>query len=402
VLGGYRKEWYDLADMLYCFPGLRGSLYIIGGHTKAASYHTFLDHAASHGLPEAVKIARLEYNTIKAIQAFVREKNIDCDLFSGDTVDIFYDLDQWEKCQAAITAMRSAMPEDLDGAAKYEFLSAEDANTRFHVRGKECVGAVTYEAGSLSAYRFVIAILKLCLGMGVELYTNTPATNIERLDDSWRVHTNRGTIEARRVVLATNGYTAFLDPRFQNVIVPLRGQITAHRPGKSMPEEGLQTTYSFVYAGGFDYMIPRPKGSKYAGDIVIGGGLTKGANGGVEEFGTVDDSKMSTEISEYLTDTTPRIFGSSWGEDDDEGRVRKQWTGIMGYSNDGYPYIGEVTGGKGLWIAASFQGHGMVMCFLCAKALVGMMSGDDESLNPWFPVSFRLSEERMKKKFTGL
>lgn len=331
----------------------------------------------------------------------MREKKIDCDIFSGETVDIFYDLDSWRRCQAAIAAMRSAMPQDLGGAARYEIWSAEDAKMRFHVRGEECVGAVSYEAGSLSAYRFVIAVLKLCLEMRMELYTNTAATNIERINDHWRVQTKKGIIEARRVVLATNAYTAFLDRRFQNVIVPLRGQITAHRPGKSMAKEGLQTTYSFVYAGGFDYMIPRPKGSKYAGDIVIGGGLTKGTNSGLEEFGTTDDSKISTEISQYLTDTTPRIFGSSWGEDDDEGRVRKQWTGIMGYSNDGYPYVGEVTSEKGLWIAASFQGHGMVMCFLCAKALVGMMSGD-QSLKPWFPASFRLSENRMKEKFVGI
>lgn len=388
-------------DIFY-FSGDRKLTKSTGGHTKAASYHTFLDHASSHGLAEAVKIATLEYNTIKSLHSFAREKNINCDLFSGDTVDIFYDQTQWEKCLASIDAMRNAMPEDLDGAARYEFWSAEDAKERFHMRGEKCVGAVSYEAGSLSAYRLVIGMLKLCLGMGMELYTNTPATKIERLEDHWRIETNRGVVKARRVILATNAYTAFLYPRFQNVIVPLRGQITAHRPGKSMPKDGLQTTYSFVYAGGFDYMIPRPKGSKFAGDIVIGGGLTKGVNAGVAEFGTTDDSRMSAEISEYLTETTPRFFGPAWGEDNEEGRVRKQWTGIMGYSNDGYPFVGEVLGEKDLWIAASFQGHGMVMCFLCAKALVSMVSGKGESLNSWFPDAFRLSEERMKKKFTGI
>lgn len=204
------------------------------------------------------------------------------------------------------------------------------------------------------------------------------------------------------MVLATNAYTAFLSPRFHGVIVPLRGQVTAHRPGKSMPREGLRTTYSFVYDGGFDYMISRPKGAKFEGDIVIGGGLTKGKHHGTDEFGTTDDSSMDPDIGEYLTETTPRFFGPAWGEDDDEGRVRRQWTGIMGYSNDGYPYIGEVPSEKDLWIAASFQGHGMVMCFLCAKAIVSMMSGVEGNMNSWFPDSFRVSEERMAKKFVGI
>jgi glycine/D-amino acid oxidase-like deaminating enzyme len=169
-----------------------------------------------------------------------------------------------------------------------------------------------------------------------------------------------------------------------------------------MPKDGLQRTYSFVYGQGYDYMIPRPKGSRFEGDIVIGGGLTKGSNEGVGEFGTIDDSIISSEISDYLTETTPQYFGTAWGEDDEDGRVRRQWTGIMGYSNDGFPFIGEVTGEKDLWIAASFQGHGMVMCFLCAKALVSMIFGEEDGLTSWFPDSFRTSKERTKKKFVGI
>ena len=92
-------------------------------------------------------------------------------------------------------------------------------------------------------------------------------------------------------------------------------------------------------------MIPRPRGSRFEGDIVIGGGLTKGPMEGLAEYGTTDDSNTSPEIGAYLTDSTLRYFGpSTWGEDDSAGRIRKQWTGIMGYSNDGLPYIGEVPG----------------------------------------------------------
>ena len=49
------------------------------------------------------------------------------------------------------------------------------------------------------------------------------------------VETPRGGIVARRVVMATNGYTAHLLKEFQGVIVPLRGHVTAQRPGLGMP-----------------------------------------------------------------------------------------------------------------------------------------------------------------------
>jgi glycine/D-amino acid oxidase-like deaminating enzyme len=302
----------------------------------------------------------------------------------------------------AVDAMRKAMPDLLDTVARYNFWSPDEAKEMFYVKGEECVGAITYEAGSLSAYKFVIGVLKMTLRMGLELFTNTPATKIEKGEDGiWSIGTSRGVVKAKRVVLATNGYTGFLCKKFQGKIVPLRGQITAHRPGKNMPVDGLPTTYSFIYGNGYEYMIPRPQGSKFGGDIVIGGGLVKTHGEGVGEYGTTDDTTINEDISKYLTETTPRYFGSDWGEDHEDGRVRKEWTGIMGYSPDGFPFVGEVPEEKNLWIAASFQGHGMVLCFTCARALVAMMGNEEEKIGSWFPEAFKVSQQRMEKKFVG-
>ena len=373
-----------------------------GGHTKAASYRSFHDNEASLGTDEAVKIARLEYENIKAVHAFAREHAIYCDLYSGDTVDIIYDQQQWDSGVKSIEAMRKAMPELLETVARYELWDKDEARARFYVRGEECVGAVSYEAGSLSAYKFVIGVLKMVVNRGVGLFTNTPATKVAKGEDGlWRVETPRDVVKAKRVVLATNGYTGFLCDKFQGKIVPLRGQITAHRPGTRQPVQGLPTTYSFIYKNGYEYMIPRPQGSKYARDIIMGGGLVMAKDEGVEEFGTTDDTTVNEDISNYLTKTTPRYFGEDWGEDHEDGRIRKEWTGIMGYSPDGFPFIGEVPGEKDLWIAASFQGHGMVLCFMCARALVTMMAGEEETLQSWFPDAFKVSEERLEAKFAG-
>lgn len=388
----------------------------IGGHTKAASYRSFPSAAQTHSLSTAIQIARLEYANIKAVHSFAREHNINCDLFSGDTVDIIYDEAQWDNAVKAVAMMREAMPEDIDGAARYEVWSAAEAKSMFFVeddfgsgdgdeeRYGEVKGAVSYEAGSLSAYKFVIGVLKLCLNMGLELYTHTSVLKVSRGGDGiWDVETNKGVMRAKRVVVATNGYTAFLCPLFQGSIVPLRGQITAHRPGSNMPAAGLPTTYSFIYANGYEYMIPRPLGSKFEGDIVIGGGLVKAKDEGLEEFGTTDDSVMNEEISKYLTETTPRYFGRNWGQDHEEGRIRREWTGIMGYSGDGFPFVGEVPGegNEGLYVAASFQGHGMVLCWMCARALVAMMLGKEEGSKGWFPDVFRVTKERLGVKFRG-
>jgi hypothetical protein len=45
-----------------------------GGHTKAASYLSFIEHVEAVGLEEAKKIARLELANIKAVHAFAKER----------------------------------------------------------------------------------------------------------------------------------------------------------------------------------------------------------------------------------------------------------------------------------------------------------------------------------------
>lgn len=377
---------------------------ISGGHTKAASYRSFLANADALGAPAAARIARLELANINAVHSFAREHAIPCDSNPCQTVDIIYDEPHWREAHEAVEAMRRILGPD-DPAAEYVFHDREEAKDRFYCAGTdpEPVGAVSYAAGSISGYKFGVGVLKLALQKGLNLQTNTPAVSLSQFSDGsgrWEVGTPRGQIIADKVVLATNGYSAHLWKAFQGAIVPLRGQITAHRPGSNMPGDGLPTTYSFIYENGYEYMIPRPSGSKHAGDIVIGGGLVKAPEEGLMEYGTTDDTSINEDISAYLRDTTARCFGRNWGEDHPDGRIRREWTGIMGYSPDGFPFVGEMPGSRGLWASCSFQGHGMVLCWMCARAMVGMMRGDDD-LRTWFPREFVISEERLRRRFRG-
>ena len=372
-----------------------------GGHTKHASYREFLDNVKLYGEAEAAKIVRFEYSCMKAVHAFARELTIQCDSWEGDTVDVIYDHWQWEKAKKAVDEIRRVLGDD-DPAARYTFWDAEQTEKKFLTEGS--LGAVSYEAGSLSAYKFVIGVLSLAVSKGLNLQTETPALAIAKRkgQTGWFVQTPRGEIKAEKVLLATNGYTAHLYPKLQGVIVPLRGHMTAQRPGSNLPKEGLSNTYSFIYDDGYEYMISRPRGSKFAGDIAIGGGSTKAPDAGIREFGTTDDTTTDPTILEYVQKSAWNYFGSHWGNDHPDGRLRKAWTGIMGYSVDGFPLIGPVPDEEGLFVVASFQGSGMVLCVLSAKAAVSIVNGEeDNELAEWFPRPFRITKERMNLKFRG-
>lgn len=372
-----------------------------GGHTKAAAYRAFLKHEELYGTEEAVKMARMEHANIRDTHVLAREYGIDCASHPCDTVDIIYSATHLEHGKKAIARMQEVLERE-EPAARYEIFSAEQAREKFLT--PDVLGAFKYEAGSISAYRFTVGLLKVCLEKGLNLQTNTPALSISESGDSgvesksWTVETHRGHVETSQVIVATNGYTAHLLPQMQGVIVPLRGQVTAQKPGTGLPQKGMDETVSFIYETGYEYMITRPPFTMDAGTIVIGGGLGTLENEDVE-FGNTNDRELNPQLSAYLADCTEKFYGKSWGQDADEGRVLKEWSGIMGTSADGLPYVGRVPGMDGVWMSASFNGSGMVLCLKCAEALVDMIVKGHAA--EWFPKALILDSKRLKEKFKG-
>ncbi|KAF1846470.1 FAD dependent oxidoreductase-like protein [Cucurbitaria berberidis CBS 394.84] len=394
-----------------------------GGHTKAASYRSYMQHVQELGKEEALKIARLEYANITETHRLAEEMGINCESMLCNTVDVIYDHTTFDLGKAAIQALRADATEEERDKGKMAWYQVyeknEDLERRFFIASKngnaevaekeDLAGVFKYLAGRIHAYRFTTGVLKGCVENGLQLCTSTPVHNIRTspkgTDDErpmWDVFTQYNTITARSVILATNGYTPYLMKDLQGAIVPMRGQITAQQPGKaSKLTSPLPTTYSFIYRDGYEYMIPRslPNGEQH---IIIGGGLCRLPHAGASEYGTVNDSSLNSQISKYLHESLTGYFGAdNWGETSDEeisGRVVQEWTGIMGATADGRPFVGEVPYKKGMWISAGFNGHGMVLCLKSAEALAGMIDqGSFHEKPDWFPESFLITEERLKK-----
>jgi glycine/D-amino acid oxidase-like deaminating enzyme len=270
-----------------------------GGHTKAASYRSYMQHAQELGKEEALKIARLEYANIVETHRMAENMGIDCENELCDTVDVIYDKATFELGKLAIQALRAdadADEKEVGKMACYEIyeengkvqnnfvVAAKNANSTL-VENEELSGAFKYLAGRIHAYRFTSSVLQECVKQGLRLCTNTPVHAIRPSTDEalWNVFTQYNTVTARNVIVATNGYTPYLLSELQGAIVPMRGQIMAQRPGSAtkLPYP-LPTTYSFIYRKGYEYMIPRPlpEGGQH---IVIGGGLGRLPNAGASE-----------------------------------------------------------------------------------------------------------------------
>ncbi|KAF1362877.1 FAD dependent oxidoreductase-like protein [Lizonia empirigonia] len=413
-----------------------------GGHTKAASYRSYMQLVEELGKEEALKVARLEYSNIVETHRLAEQLQIDCENKLCKTVDIIYDKPTFELGKLAIQTLRedSRDEEKQEGRmAWYNICEhVETVSKDFKVGAKNknpsgedeeaVAGAFEYIAGRVHAHSFTTGVLAECIKKGLRICTNTPVHEFHPLrshtDHTWEIKTPHKDFKAQNLILATNGYTPYLVKQLQGAIVPMRGQITAQKPGsRTILPAPLPTTYSFIYKNGYEYMIPRPL-SDGGQHIIIGGGLGRLPDAGASEFGTVDDSSLNSEISTYLHGSLAGYFGSTnWGESGEEEsseRIVQEWTGIMGATADGRPFVGRIPGKlddkrdciesstdsaqfKNVWISAGFNGHGMVLSLKSAEALVRMIENGGSADNlDWFPKSFIISEERLKKcQFKG-
>lgn len=179
-------------------------------------------------------------------------------------------------------------------------------------------------------------LLQLLIDRGsINLQTNTPVTHISANPDDlgkWTVRTPRGLIKAKKVLLATNGYTAAVAPEFTEKIVPVRGICSRiiTPPGTIPPY--LSNTYSIRHGRAqYDYLIPRPDGS-----IIVGGAKQAFWSDKTHWYGVVDDSRLIEPAKTYFDGLMQRHF---LGWENSKAFTDKVWTGIMGWSSDFMPYV---------------------------------------------------------------
>jgi glycine/D-amino acid oxidase-like deaminating enzyme len=306
-----------------------------------------------------------------------------------------------------------------DVAAQVSIIK-DKSELKKHRVSSECVGAtLTAGAASLWPYKLVTFILEKLVKEGkINLQTKTPVEEIKTSEDG-KTHTlvtPRGTISSQNVILATNGYTSALLPHFADLIVPVRGEMSALYP----PANSTIIPDSYGMVGALnqpetndDYLVQRPYSGvpNPGGHLMFGGG--RGA-GHLPTIGVSDDTIIDKDSAAYLRSALLKVLeldGETGGLT--ELKAAAEWTGIMGYSRDDHPWVGKVPEKEGLWLCGGYTGHGMPNGTLCGKAVVDMLLAELEGRDfadvqesmvqkGDIPRSYLLSTERIERARAGL
>lgn len=356
-----------------------------GGHLKPDLYYNTLSFTDKYGEKGCADIANFEYAHIAAMKELIEAEQIDCDFVLTRAVDVHLSPEANERCLRNYQAMMKNPY--ITCKSDLQLLTGEQAKVTSKSEDTEV--AVSYTAGQMWPYKLITTILKRLIDKyGLNLQTNTPALSVSKLSDGkWEIVTPRGSIVTSKVVLATNAYTASVDSRFIDKIVPIKGiccHITASNKSERTPH--LSNTYGIRndHLADGDYLINRPDGS------VVVGGAKKHIFPFKERFyNNVDDSSLIDGTSDYFTDDYMQKRFYTWKNF--ESKPDYIWSGILGYTDDSLPYVGEIEPGK--YIIAGFHGHGMPRVLLCAKALALALETGAEVEG--IPDSFKATPKRL-------
>ncbi|KAK6227635.1 FAD dependent oxidoreductase [Colletotrichum tabaci] len=357
------------------------------GQLKPDVYFNIPKYIEKYGVDAAVEVANFEASQVFAVKELVEKEEIDCDFTLTRTCDAILDEGLAVATEEAFTKLVESGVANLKDV---HYTSRKQAEMVSGVKG--ALSCFTFTAGHIWPYKLVMHLLKGVVQKGANLQTHTPVTHISEsplLDGRWKVSTARGSIKARKILLATNGYTSHLAPEFKNHIVPVRGicsRIVVPQ-GKTAPF--LSQTYSIRHGPSmYDYLIPRNDGS-----IIVGGAKPTFWTDRSQWYNVFDDGTLIEPAKSYFDGLMQRTFR---GWENSGAYTGKAWTGIMGFSSDFMPYVGEVPAKPGQFILGGFSGHGMPLILLSAKGVVQMLRHRKPFGETGIPSLFQATKERLE------
>lgn len=198
-------------------------------------------------------------------------------------------------------------------------------------------GMVRMDIGGLQPAKLHAEMLRIALAAGATVHGETAVLGIAGHGDTFEVETARGKVQARDVIIGTNGYTDQVDHWLRRRLVPVTSCIVATAPlspnlMKTLMPKGLMCgeTRNLHY-----YYRPSPDGTR----IVFGG-----RGGSLNE----DPARVTQRLRRALTDIFPETADIP---------TSHCWSGYVAMNRDMIP---RMFSRNGLHYAAGYCGSGVV------------------------------------------
>ena len=221
-------------------------------------------------------------------------------------------------------------------------------------------GVYDPRSGHLHPLKYSLGLARAATSLGVQIFENSGASKIERGARN-TVHTARGRVKARHVVLAGNVYLQELVPVLADRIMPVGTYIVATEPlapgvaDRLIPSRAAVCDTNFV----LDYFRTTPDQR-----LLYGGRVS---------YSTATPRNLSQSIEKRLLKTFPQLDGV---------KMAYAWGGFVDITMNRAPDFGRLdqrTGDArdaGIYYLQGFSGHGLALTGLAGRVVAEAINGD--------------------------
>lgn len=295
----------------------------------------------------AHRLWALAEDSIATVKSLIAAHNIDCDLTPGVIQAA------WKRGDA------DWLREEADHMAKeygydqLEFISQADianqiATTRYYG------GLLDKGAAHLHPLNYALGIARAAKAKGVKIYENTRVTKITDTDPA-KVHTENGTVTARFVVVAANGYLKKLEPRMARFIMPINNFIIATEPLSDTAARALIRDNVAV------------QDTKFVVDYYRLSADNRMLFGGGENYSATFPKDIAGFVRKPMLRVFPQLADT---------KIDYAWGGTLAITMSRMPDFGRLA--PNVIYAQGFSGQGINMATLAGKLICEAVAGQAE------------------------
>lgn len=289
------------------------------------------DHGSlsrKYGSDRALAMLREGHNAFEWIADFIRTEGLDCDFervgrFIGAHTPAKFE----EMCR------KPARPRGIEiechPVSRAE--QAAEIDTDFYYGG-----LVYPNVAGLDPAAYHQGLVGLARAARAELVDNCRVTGLEKDGPAWRVTTQRGSVMARNVIVATNGYTGPLTPWQRRRVIPIGSYIIATE--KLPPEQIARLVPNRRMLGDTRKLVFYYRTCPANERIVFGGRVS---------IAETDPRASAPLLHEEMVRIFPELART---------RITHSWMGFVAYTFDQRPHIGSH---DGLFYSMGYCGSGV-------------------------------------------
>ena len=291
----------------------------------------YLKMCKQYGESRAAAIWREGRASIEFTLNLIESEGIKCDLQKVGRFTGAWRPQHYEDLARDLDALRKAIDIDAEmvpKAEQHKHIGSDLYHGGRFIRHHAAVHSALFHQG----------LLERAMALGVLIKAHTPATGIARNGGDFSVKTPNATVDARAVLVATNGYTGTATRKIKRFVVPINSHMIATEPlspdiiDRVTPERRIFSDTKKVA----HYFRSSPDGTR----ILVGG------RAGEPETNLKDSTEV---LYRAMLRVFPQLNGVT---------ITHNWCGAVAYSFTSVPQMGVQ---DGLYYAMCFSGLGVAM-----------------------------------------